>query len=143
MVTLTYGALEAGLNNDCPDQTTPDITSMTIQGTQTDGTGIITLCISRPDQLATKKLALGLDVGGSEVRIIDVIGSAASCTFDFDRTLPPTGTAEAGGLCNNGKDASGFALTVDGALSLTRTCGSTVDKVSVTLRGRVAVATPQ
>jgi catechol 2,3-dioxygenase-like lactoylglutathione lyase family enzyme len=37
-------------------------------------------------------------------------------------------------------DAAGFALALDGALSLKRTCGATIDAVQVTLRGRVAVA---
>lgn len=141
-VTLTYGAMTGGLNHDCPDPAAPDgIDSLTIQGAQTDGSGIITFCVPRPDQLAMGKVALALDVPGSlDIHIIDVIGDANSCDFSFDRTLPPTGTAEASGLCGNGSSAAGFALIVDGALSLTRKCGTTMDKVSVTLRGKVAVA---
>ena len=139
-VTLTYGNLGAGLNNDCPDPAAPaGIVSMTINGPQTDGTGLITLCVPRPDLLVAKRLALGPDVAGSEIHVVDVIGAAAGCTFDFDKTTPLTGTGTATGLCRDGADPAGFALDVDGTLSLDRTCGATVDKVTVTLRGRVAV----
>jgi hypothetical protein len=115
---------------------------MSIHATQTDGTGILTLCVARPDRLAKEDLALGLDVAGSDVHVVDVEGAANNCTFTLDRTRPPTGTASADGLCNNGTGPDGFALVVDGALSLQRTCGATVDTVAVTLRGRVAVTTP-
>ncbi|HEU0037228.1 MAG TPA: hypothetical protein VFQ53_41745 [Kofleriaceae bacterium] len=140
-ITITYGNLTAGLNNDCPDADAPDgIVSMTIMGQQTDGTGLLTLCVSRPDRFASEELGLGNDVAASDVHVVDVTGSANNCTFRLDTTRPPTGTASSDGLCNNGAGTEGFALVVDGALSLQRTCGTTVDSVSVTLRGRVAVA---
>jgi hypothetical protein len=114
--------------------------SLTILGTSADG-GFITLCVSRPDRLATQPQALAVDIPGSdaEARLVDVHGSANSCSFDIDRAQPVTGTISATGLCGNGADAAGFALVVDGALSLIRTCGQTVDTIAVTLRGRVAV----
>ena len=44
MVTLTYGHLTAGANNDCPAADAPaGVVSLTISGTQTDGTGLVTL----------------------------------------------------------------------------------------------------
>lgn len=145
-VTLTFGALVGGLNNDCPDPAAPvGVTSLSIAGTQTGGTGLFTICVPRPDNLAAGDLSLSIDAAGvpgspTEVRIVDLTGDASNCTFKFDKTRPPTGTATAEGLCDNGANAAGFALVVDGAISLTRTCGATVDQVSVTLRGRVAVA---
>lgn len=140
-VTLTYGNLTGGLNNDCPASDAPTgVISLTIHGTQTDGSGQITLCVARPDLLAKQALTLGHDVAGAAVRVIDLAGTATSCSFTIDRAQPVTGTATSSGLCGNGNDPAGFALVLDGALSLTRTCGATVDSIGVTLRGRVAVA---
>jgi hypothetical protein len=133
--TLTYGNLLAGANNDCPDAAPPaGVVSLTIESTQTDGTGLLTLCIPRPD-----KLAAGLQLG-TEVKVIDASGSNGGCTFVKDTTVAPTGTAKGTGVCKNGTAADGFSLALDGTISLTRTCGSTVDKVSATLSGSVAVA---
>lgn len=140
-VTLTYGRLASGLNNDCPARDAPSgVISLTIRGMQTDGTGAVTLCVARPDLLARQAQALGLDVAGTEVRIVDVNGTANACSVAIDRSQPATGTATSSGLCGNGSDAAGFALEIDGSLSLTRTCGTAVDSIRVTLHGRVAVA---
>ncbi len=139
-VTLTYGNFSAGLNNDCPESDAPEgIISMTIQGTQTDGTGILTFCVPRPDRLAKEDLAFDLDVAGSEIHVIDVEGSTSTCTLSFDRTRPPTGIANTDGLCDNGAGTAGFAFTANGAVSLDRTCGANLDKVSVSLTGTVAI----
>ncbi|HSR97725.1 MAG TPA: hypothetical protein VLM79_11775 [Kofleriaceae bacterium] len=140
-VTLTFGELTAGLNNDCPVSGAPaGVVSMTIFGMQTDGTGGLALCVSRPDLLAGGSQALGPDAAGSEIRVINLQGAAQSCTFKIDPGKAITGTATSKGMCGNGSDPAGFALTLDGALALTRTCGSTVDSVQVTLHGTVAVA---
>ena len=143
-VTLTYGRLSSGLNNDCPVSGAPSgVVSMTISGTQTDGSGALTLCVSRPELLADRSQALGPDAAGSEIRVVDLRGASGSCTFTVDRSKSITGSATSQGMCGNGSDAAGFALTLDGALALTRTCGATVDSVQVTLRGSAAVsATP-
>ena len=139
--TLTYGHLTGGLNNDCPASDAPaGVVSLTIAGSQTDGTGVITLCVARPDLLAGHAQALGPDDATAAVRVVDVTGTAGGCSFTVDRTQPPSGTATATGLCSNGRDAAGFALVLDGQLSLTRTCGATVDSIAITLHGRVAVA---
>ena len=143
-LALTYGQLRGSPNRDCPSAGAPSsVISLTIAGMQTDAgsSGLITLCIGRPDLLADQSLALGAEPT-TDVHVVDLNGTAGGCTLTVDRSHPPAGTASATGLCGNGSDAAGFALTLDATLALTRTCGSTVDTVPVTLRGRVAVAGP-
>jgi hypothetical protein len=141
-VALSYGQFSGGLNNDCPAAGAPiGVISLTIAGRQTDtgGGGFATLCVGRPDLLATQALGIGFDASAA-VRVFELNGQAGGCTFNVDRSQPPGGTAIASGLCTSGH--RGFALTLDATLTLTRTCGSTVDSVPVTLHGRVAVAGP-
>lgn len=144
-VALSYGGLFGSPNNDCPDPTAPKgVVSLTVCGELTTapggctgaGGGVLTLCISRPDKLGTP-LALG-----SDVQVIDVSGSDASCSYIADLTVTPSGTAKGAHVCGNGSDKAGFALTIDGQLALQRTCGATVDSVPVTIAGTVAVAGP-
>ncbi len=143
-VTLTYGQLTSGLNNDCPAAGAPSgVISMTIAGTQSDGSGLVTLCIGRPDLLAHQALGLGGDTASAEVRVIDLTGTANNCALKLDVTQSVSGTATTSGLCGNGGDPAGFALVLDGAVTLTRTCGAAIDSVAVTVRGRVAVAGPR
>jgi hypothetical protein len=140
-VSLTYGTMSGGLNNDCPAADQPNgVVSMTIDGAQDGGPGLFGICISRPDKLANGPQNLGPDAPTSEIRLVGISGNANGCTFAIDTTKPITGTATSSGLCGNGADSAGFALVLDGALTLKRTCGATVDSVAVTLRGRVAVA---
>src|SRR5213078_1113320 len=142
-VTMTFGQLTGSLNNDCPDSAAPaGVTSLSIEGTQSDGQGRITLCVGRPDLLARQALALGGNTAGVQVRMVDFAGTANSCTLAVATTGAPSGTASSSGLCGNGSDAAGFALVIDGSLPLTRTCGATVDAVTATLHGRVAVHRP-
>src|SRR5262249_19536219 len=109
--TLTFGSLTGSPHNDCPARDAPSrVTSLSIEGTQTDGQGRITLCVGRPDLLGKQSLALGIDAA-AQVRVIDLAGSAASCSFAVDRGQTATGTASATGLCGNGSDAAGFALS--------------------------------
>ena len=139
---LEYGNLVAGLNNDCPASDAPaGIISLTITGRQVSGAGFFTLCVERPDRLG-ELLALGIDVKGSPVHVIDVTGSADNCTYRFDETTPPQGTATGDGVCGDGANPAGFALVVAGSISLDRTCGGVVDQVAVTLSGRVAATPP-
>jgi hypothetical protein len=138
-VTLTFGSFEAGLNNDCPAADQPDdVISLTIAATQTDGTGFLTLCVERPDRL-NGTLALGVHERGSDVHIVDLIGEANGCSFRYLQANPPSGTARGSGACALGVDPAGFALEIDGELVLQRTCDATVDTVTVTLAGKVAV----
>ncbi len=135
-VTLTYGNLTSGANNDCPEiDPTSGIVSLTVNGTQT-GTSTanhITLCIPRPDQLAD-----GVSLG-TGARIVDFNGEADGCTFEFATGSVPTGTVRATGLCDNGTNAAGYALVVDGNVLLRRTCQTSTDMVAVSLSGTVAV----
>jgi hypothetical protein len=143
-LTLTYGNLRGSPNRDCPSAGAPSgVISLSIGGMQTDAgsSGLITLCIGRPDLLASQPLALGAEPT-TDVHVVDLSGNANNCMLTIDRSQPPTGTASSSGLCGNGSDAAGFALVLDATLTLTRTCGTTVDAVPVTLRGRVAVAGP-
>jgi hypothetical protein len=139
--TLTFGGLTAGPNGDCPAADAPTgLKSLTIDGA--GSSGLVTLCVSRPDLLARQPQTIELDIPGSaaQARLVDLIGTANNCTFSVDRSQAVTGTVSSTGLCGNGVDAAGFALVVDVALSLTRTCGQTIDAVPATLSGRVAVA---
>ena len=139
-VALTYGNLTSLLGNDCPDPAAPEgVISLSIEGRQTTGIGLVTFCIPRPDLLLEGDRTLGTATSNADVRIIDVSGMADNCTFTFDSTRLPTGAAQATGVCANGDSPDGFALSIDGAISLRRTCGATMDTVSVTLRGRVAI----
>lgn len=143
-LTLTYGHLRGSPNRDCPSAGAPSgVISLTIEGMQTDAGpgGLITLCIGRPDLLASQPLALGAEPT-TDVHVVDLNGTASGCMLTVDPGQPPSGTASSGGMCGNGSDAAGFALVLDATLALTRTCGTTVDTVPVTLRGRVAVAGP-
>lgn len=142
-LTLTYGQFTGRPNNDCPASGAPTgLVSLTITGMQTDagGGGFATLCVGRPDQLASQSLGLGFDAAA--VHVVDFSATTSGCTFKIDRSQTPTGTASASGLCDSGMNPAGFALELDAALTLTRTCGATVDTVPVTLRGRVAVSGP-
>ncbi|HWO25346.1 MAG TPA: hypothetical protein VNO30_41685 [Kofleriaceae bacterium] len=141
-VTLGYGNLSGLLGNDCPDPAAPaGVISLSIEGRQTDdAAGLITLCVPRPDLLLDGDRTLGTTLSSADIRIIDLRGNASGCSFTLDTTRPPTGAAQATGVCDNGDSPAGFALSVDGALSLQRTCGGTMDIVSVTLRGKVAVS---
>ena len=130
-----YTMLQAGANNDCPDPNAPaGVISLTIAGIQ-DGIepGLITLCVPRPD-LFDQATPLG-----TGALLVDLIASTAGCTIDLTPT-PPVGTARASGLCDDGADPAGFALSVSGTVSVDRLCGGTTDTVSLQLMGDVAVA---
>ena len=60
----------------------------------------------------------------------------------IESTRPTTGTVKASGLCDAGADKAGFALTVDGGISLRRTCPTATDTIAVSFVGTVAVAVP-
>lgn len=143
-LTLTYGQFTGRPNNDCPASGAPKgLVSLTITGMQTDagGGGFATLCVGRPDQLASQSLELGTDAAAA-VHFVDLNATTSGCTFKIDRTQPLTGTASATGLCDSGTNPAGFTLVLDAALTLTRTCGATVDTVPVSLHGKVAVSGP-
>ena len=136
-VTINFANLTAGLNNDCPDPAAPEgIVSMTLQGTQVEGTGRVTLCVSRPDKLQDGPIQLG----GTSVQIVDLKGDANGCMYDYESMRPVTGTVSSSGLCDAGSSNAGVALTVDGAVSLNRVCPTATDIIAVAFQGTVAVA---
>jgi hypothetical protein len=140
---LSFGDLRSSINNDCRTSDAPaGVVSVTIFGAETGGTGTLTLCIARPDLLAGQAQPLVQEASGvGGVHLVNLNGIAGGCNFSIDTAQPITGSATSSGLCDNGGNPAGFALTLDGALSLTRTCGTTVDALNVVLQGRVAVAT--
>lgn len=138
-VTLVFGGLVSGQNNDCPDASAPaGVISLTLQGMQQNGPGLITVCIPRPDLLAKEPAMLG----SVSARIIDLNGEADGCSYAFESTRPVAGTLSASGLCDNGANKAGYAITVDGALSLRRVCPTTMDTIAVSFDGTVAVSVP-
>ncbi|CAN5390464.1 hypothetical protein BH11MYX1_BH11MYX1_01720 [soil metagenome] len=135
-VSLNFGGLASGANNDCPDASAPaGVVSLTVTGTQSDGLGgFVTLCIPRPDQLAAEGAL------GTAVKIVDLTGTdSAGCTYTYDMFHPPTGTVKGVGVCANGEDPAGYGLVFDGFIGLKRTCAGTTDSVSVGISGAVAV----
>ena len=138
-VVLSYGNITSGPNNDCPVMDAPTgVISLTLQGTQVDGPGLLTLCIPRPDLLQNGTRQLGTDV-----RIIDLSGDKDGCTYTFEQLRPATGDVSTEGMCDNGKDLAGYAITIDGNLSLKRMCATVNDTIAVSFAGTVAVeATP-
>ncbi len=141
-VTIRYTNLTSLLGNDCPAMDAPEgVVSVSIEGQQEGGTGLITLCIPRPDLLMQGDRSIGTSLAQADVNIFDLTGSdAAGCTYAFDSTRPPTGTATGSGVCKNGDDPAGFAIDLDARVSLRRTCNGTTDSIAVTLVGRAAVA---
>ncbi|HLL22600.1 MAG TPA: hypothetical protein VK427_10730 [Kofleriaceae bacterium] len=138
-VTLTYGNLSSLSGNDCPaSDAPPGVISLSIEGTQVGGTGLVTFCIPRPDLLSAGR-TLGTTSSMGQLRVIDFSGQANNCTFALDSTMPPTGTATGTGVCKNGTDPGGFALELAGTITLRRTCGAVVDSVTLMLSGKVAV----
>ena len=98
------------------------------------GQRVATLGIGRPDLLAEQEQAFG-----SGVRIIDLEGEVDGCTLEYDSSRPVLGGASATGLCDNGGGEVGYALTVDGNLSLRRTCTTMTDTIAVSFDGTAAI----
>jgi hypothetical protein len=137
-VSLAYGDLLAGANNDCRENDAPaGVISLTIAGSQMGVSAPFTMCVGRPDLLETMPLTLG----SAHVHLVDVSGTdmASGCTFTLDATQIPSGTVQAEHMCGNGVDAHGFGLVFDGHLGLRRTCGVTIDSIAVGITGHVAV----
>jgi hypothetical protein len=141
-VALRYDSFDSGVNNDCTVPAAGGKISVTIHAKQVGGAAPLTFCISRVDLFGKEPLDLAKDDPNNddlEFRVVDASGMDAGCTFEL-ADAPITGTATAEGVCADASDPAGYALTVNGSLTLTRTCGVTVDAVAVTLAGTVAVA---
>lgn len=138
---LTFGSLVSSANNDCRDASAPaGVVSLTIGGTQSNGTGLVTLCIPRPDQLAASVPLGGVNAAFPAVQIIDLSGTANGCDYAIETARPVTGTVLGRGVCNNGTDKAGYALVIDGHISVRRTCPTATDTIAVNFNGTVAVA---
>ena len=138
-LTFTYGSLMGGANNDCPDPNAPEgVVSITIQAQQTDGTGFMTLCIPRIDELEQSGGVIGGTTTG-DVRVVDVDGMSSGCSITAASGMMASGTASAAGVCSNGTDPAGFALTLDAMIPVEKTCAGVVQVTTLTLSGTVAV----
>jgi hypothetical protein len=144
-VDLRYHAMTATPNNDCPDPAAPEgVISLTITGSQVNGSDAINFCVPRPDQLESDLPLVPNTPGHAPmtIEVVDINAASGGCTFAFDDAIAPTGTAHAEGICTNGTDPAGFALLIAGQVTLERTCGATVDSVRVDISGTISVAGP-
>jgi hypothetical protein len=125
---LSFGNFTGGANNDCftPDAP-PGVVSLTMSGQQLNGVGLLTLCVERPDLLATRSQNLGPNVSGTPVHLVDLNGSLGTCTFALDAARPIGGVIRASGLCNDGTNPAGFSVTVDGFATLMDSCAASVE----------------
>jgi len=135
-VALTYGGLSSSPNHDCFDPNSPmGVEALTVTGPRSGGDGLITFCIPRPDLLATTPGRLGF-----EVQLVDLSSTVNSCMLMLNSTAVPSGTVTVDGMCDNGQNKAGYAITVTGNAVLSRDCGGTIDMVPVALSGTVAVS---
>lgn len=139
--TLTFGGLQSLQGNDCPDPAAPSgVISVAIAGDQIGGTGRITLCVPRPDQLNEGQRSVGLALSDADIRIIDLKGTSGACAYTLDNTVAPTGTGGSTGVCDAAADPAGYALTLDAQVTVKRTCGDVMDTAVVALTGTASVA---
>ena len=141
--TVTYGGFTASENNDCTVQGS-GVISVSVHGSQTGGSQALTLCLPRPDLLGAEAVALvpsrPTPLADDRAMVIDSSASlAGGCTVMKDVTMMPSGTARFIGYCDGGTNAAGSALELTGTVPLVRTCGATMDNVTGTLAGTVAV----
>ncbi len=137
-VALRYHQLRARRNNDCPAADAPaGVISVTISGVATDGTAPFTLCVGRPDLLSG---ARALGGAGAQVEVVDVSGAAGGCTFRQKAGAPATGTVTSSGVCGDAVDPAGFSMKFNGEVTVERTCGATVDTLTLSLTGEVPVS---
>ena len=130
-VSLTYGAFSASANNDCPQAGAPaGVVSLTIEGMQMGGGGLFTICVPRPDLLATEE---------TSVDIIDFSGTMSDCDYMVDPASSPSGSAKGIDECDNGTNKNGFALDMTGTATLIQECSGTSNNVTVTLSGTTAI----
>jgi hypothetical protein len=141
-IATTYSALSSSENHDCVAPNTPaGIVALTIGGMEVGGgVGLVTLCIPRPDLLATQTMGLAnITSTGSDVQVVDLTGSVTGgCTFALDGSAQVSGTISASGLCGEG--SAGYSLTLNAGMTVDVTCGSgSATSESVTVSGTVAV----
>lgn len=141
-VTIAWEGFTSGPNNDC----TPDdggATSLTIQGTQPESGFAITFCVPRPDTIGGDPVAL---VYASEehpgpVEVVDMSAMLdGDCILTKDPDTAPSGTVTFIGLCGDGIDPAGYAISVDANVAGLMACaGGAPEAVTITLSGATAV----
>ena len=136
---VAYADMTAGANNDCPDPAMPPgegVISLTIAGNEQGAVAPIVFCVPRPDKLQNGSLNFGQDF-----QVIDVMAQANGCGYTVVRPVDASGTASVSGMCDNGVGKAGFALTIEGSVTLLKRCMGMPDAtVSVKLSGTIAVA---
>jgi hypothetical protein len=134
--TAEYSEFTSSPNNDCPNPGSP--TSLTIEGRQVGGPGVIILCVPRPE--AANETRLTLDYTAGDALLIDFGGSIAGCAVQPNRNVEPELGARASGLCDDGNNAAGYELELSGTFAATETCGSGPSApITITVGGSVAV----
>jgi hypothetical protein len=130
---FTYEAFESSPNQDCPNPGSP--TPITIQGTQTDSGRPLVLCISQPETITAGEVYALSPTG--VVRLIDLQAVDGDCNITAGTS---GGTAEFTGFCDDGTAAEGFALTMSGTISATKSCSGLPDEtIELQLSGSAVV----
>jgi hypothetical protein len=145
--TASFSGLSASANNDCNLPGSPaGVVSLTITGKQTGTNDQITFCIPRPDLFEDgQSHTVGNDHSTADLWIVDLEAENADCSYDIDAT---TGyaiedgdiTASASGMCKDGTDSAGFALTIEGAVNLDESCSGETDVKNSRITGTAAIA---
>lgn len=118
---LTFDDFRSSPNNDCTPMQGREPTSVTIQGDQSapDGAGFLVLCLPRPDEIGGDPISLA---DTDRVQVVDLFGKDADdCTVRVDDASDASVTFT--GFCADGTDDAGYALALEGTISVTRTCG--------------------
>jgi hypothetical protein len=136
---VRFGNFSASANNDCPPPGGAAVTSVTIDGVQTDPPASfhLTLCLPRPDRLTDGPLPLS----DERVQLVNVNAQLpGGCTLLLDSAAAPDGTITFSGYCGNGTDRAGYAMALEATLEGKRTCpGSGETAVDIQLSGSTAV----
>jgi hypothetical protein len=124
------------------------VVSLTVYGPQATpaGAAFVSLCLPRPD-LVRAGDTLPLDphnqpaLDADRVHVVDVQAELADgCRWTLDGAAAPTGTATFAGYCGQGIEPEGWALALDGQVTVVETCPGGLERtLQVTLSGRAAV----
>jgi hypothetical protein len=146
-----FASFTVAANNDCPAPAPPaGLISVTIFSQQIEpaGTGLITLCLPRPDLVEGVGVEVPLDPDNhpaeadDRAHTIDVDADLGNgCRWVLDAATPPDGTATFTGVCGDAEDARGFELALAGTVALIERCTGMPDRaVTATLAGSVVVS---
>lgn len=139
--TVTYGSFTSSPDGNCTTGTEP---SLSIEGIQVDPAPIggttqkIAFCIPLPDAVGGDPMTLGLE-DTDPVRLVEVNASVDPCTYRFDFSPDPSGTITFSGYCDSGLHEAGYAITLDGSVTLRQVCGGDLETIIVDLAGSAAV----